>query len=193
MRTRTYNIEGDTGRTYHNPKSRPDLPLHNQCASDWGRCTFRSIYRNCSRFGTYTKSKYETSHEQIRPRLDNPFPNGSHCCNKTGNEDGTTSGKEAIERLSEPTSKNSTCEIRRRNYKALDMIHFALASKVLDRNAQLLSPLSVSARVILKAGSYIWVYWKSTIVGCFVHALGSCRKRTHYCGLSDANLCMGPC
>lgn len=99
------------GITKHNPKGCPHLPLHDKAATNSWRSGLCGIDGNCSRLGTDTESKAETSNEHVPPSVCEPLPKACHGGDAAGKEDGTTSAEPIVEWDGQPASDKSTAEI----------------------------------------------------------------------------------
>lgn len=117
-------------RTYHNPKSGPDLPLHHQRPTNRSRRAFCSVHRDRCRFSSDAQAQDKTSGKEIRPRLDNTFPNGSHGCYEARNEDGATTTEITVKWFSQPAAENGTGKIRSSDYQAGKVVGFGSAQLV---------------------------------------------------------------
>ncbi|KAL9583948.1 MAG: hypothetical protein Q9203_004868, partial [Teloschistes exilis] len=130
LRRRSIRSAYNFKRTYHNPKSGPDLPLHHQRPTNRSRRAFCSVHRDRCRFSSDTQAQDKTSGKEIRPGLHNTFPNGSHGCYEARNEDGATTTEISIKWFSQPAAENGTGKIRSSDYQACKVVGFGCAQLV---------------------------------------------------------------
>lgn len=102
------------GVSNEDPESSPDLPLHDKSAADPRRRCFRGEDRDGGRFGSDAKAEEESGDKHVPPGIGEGLPEAGQSREETGEEDGTSSTKEAVEWNGEPAPKKGTTKVRSR-------------------------------------------------------------------------------
>lgn len=106
-----------------NTESGPELPAHDEAAANGSRGVLSAEDRNGRSLQTHSDAKQKTGDEELGPCLGTGRPDGRKCAEDRGNENGSTTAKETVDRIRKPAAQHGRGDVWRR----VDNTHDPLA------------------------------------------------------------------
>lgn len=92
-------------------KCRPQLPGHDEAAANNSGRVLSTENGDSGGFQTHPNSQQEAGNEELRPALGDSRSNGCKSTENSGDEDGSTTTEETVDRVREPAAQNSRRDI----------------------------------------------------------------------------------
>lgn len=102
----------------HDAKGSPQLPHHDERATNDRRRTLRGIHRDRRGLGANTESEEETCDEEVPPCVGDSLPDTSREREECTDEDGTATAETLVERGGDPATDQATAQLDRRSTRA---------------------------------------------------------------------------